>query len=104
MFVPPEGELLPGDCSPKSDTTLKRSLSLCQDDENGKMPTYNADNDITTPMEEPRPNPTPTPAIPVSVSFDSSESEAVGSPVRTTVKEQVVKVLAKDFEHVALTN
>ena len=102
--MPPEGESLPGDCSPKSDTTLKRSLSLCQVDENEKMPTFSADDDITTPLEEPRPNPTPTPAFPVSGSFDSSESEAVDIPERTALKEQKVKAVAENPDGIVSTN
>lgn len=117
VFVSQEGESLPGDCSPKSDTTLKRSLSLCQEEE--KMPTYSAGDDdaTTTPSEEPHHVPTPAnpdtttvpseeppyavpkPAIPVSKSFDSSESEAVGSsPVP---KEQQVKTITEDPSDVA---
>lgn len=96
--VSPEGEPLPGDCSPKSDTTLKRSLSLCPD-ENEKMPTYNGDDDVTTPREE-QSHPIPTPAIPFSSSFDSSESEVVGTPERTALKEQQVKVVEENPEGV----
>lgn len=92
---------MPGDSSPKSDTTLKRSMSLCQDD--NKMPTYSADDDVATPLDEPSAHFTPTPAIPVSKSFDSSESEAMGSPGRTILKEQQIKILEEDPEGVAIT-
>ena len=103
VFLPPsEGEPLPGDCSPKSDTTLKRSMSLCQEEENEKMPTYSADDDITIPLEEPSHAATPTPAIPVSASFDSSENETAGSPEGTIPKEQQVKILEEDPEGVPL--
>ena len=93
-----EGESLPGDSSPKSDTTLKRSLSLCQDEnENEKMPTYSGgDDDVITPLEEPT-HYVPTPAIPVSASFDSSESEAFDSPTHK------VKIVEQDAEGVAIT-
>lgn len=102
VFVPPEEQPVPGECSPKSDTTLKRSMSLCQDDENEKMPTYNAEDDIT-PLEEP-PNITPTPAIPVSGSFDSSESEVIGTPDRITPKEQQeVTIVEEDPEGATVT-
>ena len=121
-----DGESLPGDCSPKSDTTLKRSLSLCQDD---KMPTYSTDDDtaapenvdditapddittadeittaddITKPLDEPSHATPTTPAIPVSKSFDSSESEAVGSPVRNILKEQQVEIVEKNPEGVII--
>ena len=77
-------------------------MSLCQDDENEKMPTYNTDDDIT-PLEE-QPNITPTPAIPVSESFDSSESEVIGSPHRTIPKEQQeVKIVEEDPEGATIT-
>ena len=102
MFLPPsEGEPVPGDCSPKSDTTLKRSMSLCQEEENEKMPTYSTvdDTTMTTPLEEPSHAATPTPAIPVSASFDSSKNETAGSPEsRTIPKEQQVKILEEDPE------
>ena len=101
VFIPPEGEPLPGECSPKSDTTLKRSQSLCQE-ENDKMPTYNEDDDddANTPLEQPS-HITPTPAIPVSASFDSSENEVVDSPERNTPKEQV-KIIEEDPEGAAI--
>ena len=83
---------------------ISRSLSLCQVDKNEKMPTFSADDDITTPLEEPQPNPIPTPAFPVSGSFDSSESTAVDIPERTAPKELEVKAVAEDPEGVVSTN
>ena len=66
------------------------------------MPTYSTDDD-TTPLEEP-PNISPTPAIPVSESFDSSESEVVGSPDRTTPKElPELKIIEEDPEGTTIT-
>ena len=88
-----EEENLPGDCSPKSDTTLKRSMSLNEPPQDLTMPYYSED-EITASLEQQLSQPTPaTPAFPVSASFDSSESEAVGSPERNITIENQNKIL-----------
>ncbi|XP_065919048.1 kinesin-like protein KIF1A isoform X2 [Dysidea avara] len=97
--ISPEGEEehLPGDCSPKSDTTLKRSMSLCEpSSQDTTMPHYSED-EITASLERQPSQPT-TPAFPVSASFDSSESEAVGSPERNITIEHEDKIPEEDYK------
>lgn len=82
-----EEEHLPGDCSPKSDTTLKRSMSLNEPPQDTTMPHYSEEDVSASGEQQPSQPVLPTPAFPVSLSFDSSEGEAVGSPERNVTVE-----------------
>jgi len=94
VFPEAEEEHLPGDSSPKSDTTLKRSMSLNERPQDITMPYYSED-EITSSLEQ-QPSQHTTPAFPVSTSFDSSESEAVGSPERNITIAHDDKISEED--------